>query len=358
MKSLIILTTLTIFSIGVFAQELTEVQFEKVLHNFGDIREENGPVSYDFRFTNVGKADFIISDLKASCGCTSPAYSKEPVKPGKTGFIRVTYDPTNKEGGFNETVTVTSNSKTKYQVSILGNVIPRPRTLLDDYPTVMGALRFKVHHVVMGEINRNSFDTGYIYAYNNSDKAVTIKYVSTPEHIRCDPTPIVIQPKEKKTIQVFYSTYIQQNLGYNFDRIQLVTDDAAYPEKEFIVVANVVNNYIQMTEEQLANAPKIEFDKKVHDFGTVKQGQILTTEFTFSNKGKDQLVIYDTKTNCGCTASTLNKMRFDPGESSIIKVTLDTKGKSGYIQQSVTVKTNDPNNPEVVLLLNARVEKL
>lgn len=357
MKYLILLLFSAILTARTFSQDMTEILFEKVLHNFGDIREENGPVSYDFKFTNTGKADFIISDLKASCGCTTPAYSKDPVKPGKTGFIRVTYDPTNKDGGFNETVTVFANSKTKYQVSIIGNVIPRPRSILDDYPTVMGALRFKVHHVSLGEIKRNSYDTGFIYAYNPTDKAITIKYISTPEHIRCEQTPIVIKPKEKRTIMVFYSTLLQQNLGYNFDRIQLVTDDESYPEKEFIVVANVINNYVEMTEDQLANAPKIEFDKKVHDFGTLKQGQVVTTEFKFTNKGKDQLVIYDTKTNCGCTASTLNQMRFEPGESSIIKVTLDTKGKSGYIQQSVTVKTNDPNNPEVVLLLNARVEK-
>jgi len=357
MKIILLLPFWLLVTFTLIAQQNTELQFEKYNHNFGEIKEENGPVGVDFKFTNTGKYDFIIEKVDVSCGCTAPAYTKEAVKPGKTGYVRATYDTKNKDGEFTETLTISGNLNAKIQLKIMGSVIPRPRTVLDDYPASMGSLRFKVNHVVMGDINRNSYDTGYIHLLNNSDKTITISQITVPEHIRTSQTPIKIQPNEKKTIEVFFSTYLKTELGYSFDRIYLVTDDATYPDKEIIVVANIVNNYMEMDEEQLKNAPRIEFKTTSHNFGTLKQGSIVNTEFEFTNSGKDQLVIYDTKTNCGCTATTLNKMKFNPGESSIIRVTLDTKGKDGYIQQSVNVKTNDPNNPEVFLIVNAKVQK-
>jgi len=357
MKTIIITLLITSTIIKLSAQDLTEITFDKFNHNFGEVKEENGPVSIDFKYTVTGKNDFVIEKVEASCGCTSPAYTKENVKPGKTGYIRATYDTKNKEGAFNETLTVTGNIKGKIVLTIMGSVSPRPRTILDDYPAVMGQLRFKVNHVVLGEVNRNSYDTGYLYLLNSSPKTITIKYITTPEHIKCTQTPIIIQPNEKKTIEVFYSSYLKKDLGYSFDRILLVTDDAGYEEKEFVVVANIIQEYNNFSEEELKNAPKIEFKKTTHDFGDLKEGSVVNVEFEFKNIGKDQLVIYETKTNCGCTATTLNKLRFMPGESSVIRVTLNTKGKSGYIQQSVDVKTNDPNNPEVFLILNAKVIK-
>jgi len=347
-----------IFSFSLHSQEQAMIEFEKVTHDFGTINETDGAVYYEFKFINRGKVPFEITKIEPSCGCTTPDYSKEPVKGGKSGYVRVTFDPTNKEGGFNESVVIESNAKGKLYLTITGIVNPRPRTFLDDYPVVMGNLRFKVHHVVMGEVFRNSIDTGFIYAYNAGSKTIKISGFTTPDHIRGEITPIIIQPNESKSIQVYFSSYIYQNLGYNFDRIHMITDDANMPEKEFVVVANVVNNYSEMKEEDLKNAPKIEFEKSVHDFGTVNQGQVLTTEFKYKNTGKDQLVIYDTKSSCGCTATTMGKTRVEPGEESVIKVVYNTKGKKGPSSEAITVKTNDPNQPEFYLYIKADVKSI
>jgi hypothetical protein len=341
-----------------YAQDFAYVEFEKTTHIFGQIQEVNGLVAHDFKFVNKGKVPFVIKEIKPSCGCTSPEYSREPVKPGKSGFVRVTFDPKNKEGAFVETIIIESNANGKLQLTIEGSVVPRPRTFIDDYPVVMGNMRFKVHHVVLGDIYRNSIDTGYIYAYNNSTKPLKITHFIAPEHIRGEITPIVIMPKQERTIQIFFSSYLMQNLGYNFDRIQMVTDDTENPEKEFVVVANVTNNYKEMTEDELKNSPKIEFDKTVHDFGTVNQGQVLTTEFKYKNSGKDQLVIYDTKAACGCTAMTLGRNRIEAGDESVIKVVYDTKGKKGKTSEVINIKTNDPNQPEVYIYIKADVKSI
>ena len=67
------------------------------------------PVSYEFRFTNAGMAPLVISSVKASCGCTVTAYTKEPVEKGGSGFVRATYDAA-KPGKYSKTVTVYANT--------------------------------------------------------------------------------------------------------------------------------------------------------------------------------------------------------------------------------------------------------
>ena len=81
------------------------------------------PVSYEFRFSNTGMAPLIITSVKASCGCTVTAYTKEPVEKGSSGFVRATYDAA-KAGKFNKTIAVNANTpEGTVQLTIKGEVI-------------------------------------------------------------------------------------------------------------------------------------------------------------------------------------------------------------------------------------------
>src|SRR3989337_1775004 len=85
-------------------------QFEKTVHDFGTVKEDGGPVSYEFTFVNMGKEPVIIANVKASCGYTTPGWTMEPVLPGKKGFVKAQFDPMNRPGTFNKTLTITSNT--------------------------------------------------------------------------------------------------------------------------------------------------------------------------------------------------------------------------------------------------------
>lgn len=99
--------------------------FEKVLHDFGNI-EYDGNGTCEFVFKNTGKEPLILSNVQASCGCTIPEWSKEPIKKGTTSVIKVKYD-TKRQGNFTKTITVTSNAKNQTEViTIKGNVLPSP----------------------------------------------------------------------------------------------------------------------------------------------------------------------------------------------------------------------------------------
>ncbi|HEU5146952.1 MAG TPA: DUF1573 domain-containing protein [Chryseosolibacter sp.] len=77
-------------------------------HDFGKTKVGQ-PLTYEFRFTNTGMAPLIISSVKASCGCTVTAYTKDPVEHGTSGFVRATYDA-QKPGVYSKTVAVYANT--------------------------------------------------------------------------------------------------------------------------------------------------------------------------------------------------------------------------------------------------------
>lgn len=102
-----------------------EITFENIVHDYGSIYQgDNG--TCQFVFKNTGKADLILTNCRASCGCTVPEWPKDPIAPGKKATIKVTYN-TQRVGPFNKTVTVESNaSNDKVVLSIKGNVAPKP----------------------------------------------------------------------------------------------------------------------------------------------------------------------------------------------------------------------------------------
>ncbi len=86
-----------------------EMTFEKTTHHFGEIIEGE-KVSYVFRFTNTGGSELVIASAQGSCGCTVPEFTREPVKPGGKGEIKVTFDSSGRSGMQSKTITVISNS--------------------------------------------------------------------------------------------------------------------------------------------------------------------------------------------------------------------------------------------------------
>ncbi len=88
---------------------LPQFEFEEMNHDFGTITE--GEIAeHTFTFTNTGDAPLVIQSTSASCGCTTPSYSREPVAPGETGEVQVKFNSQNRPGMQNKTITITANT--------------------------------------------------------------------------------------------------------------------------------------------------------------------------------------------------------------------------------------------------------
>lgn len=93
------------------AERYAEISFDTLRHDFGKFSKKEPVVKCSFEFTNTGTAPLVIHQAFASCGCTVPSYSKEPIKPGERGTIDVTYNGTDKfPGHFQKTITIRSNA--------------------------------------------------------------------------------------------------------------------------------------------------------------------------------------------------------------------------------------------------------
>jgi hypothetical protein len=102
------------------------ISAEETVYDFGEIKEGDGPVTHAFKIKNDGEAALVVTKVVASCGCTTPEWTKEPIASGKTGEVKATYDPLNRPGPFTKTISVYSNGKEgSYILTIRGKVIPK-----------------------------------------------------------------------------------------------------------------------------------------------------------------------------------------------------------------------------------------
>lgn len=100
--------------------------FEETVFDFGNIKEQGGPVSHEFQFSNLGNGNLVILDATAECGCTRPEYPKKPIAPGKKSNIKVTFNPIGRPGAFTKQVTVKTNGNPrKIRLKIRGTVVPK-----------------------------------------------------------------------------------------------------------------------------------------------------------------------------------------------------------------------------------------
>lgn len=111
------------------AKKYPELKFEKTTIDFGTFSQDNPVQKCVFKFTNVGKEKLIINYVHTACGCTVADYPKDPISPGASGEIRVTYDGTGKmPGKFKKYVQIFSNCKDEMcRVFIQGDMTAMPK---------------------------------------------------------------------------------------------------------------------------------------------------------------------------------------------------------------------------------------
>lgn len=192
---------------GVAAQN-AEITFETMEYNFGDIPELGGPATFRFVYTNTGKKPLAISSVQTTCGCTSPAWSQEPVLPGKKGFIDVTFDPRDRTGSFSKRIIVGSNAATpEVTLYISGAVVPRPSPISKEYPYTMFDLRLKTPTIKLGKIQQNQTATNDIEVINPSKASLLIEPEtdSLPPYIEIEALPSILKPGEKGIIRTRFN---------------------------------------------------------------------------------------------------------------------------------------------------------
>jgi len=334
----------------------SQITFEKVQHNFGTFKEELGVQTVSFNFKNDGKVPLILNNVQASCGCTTPEWTREPVAPGAKGLIKVSYDPRNRPGVFNKTIRVSSNAENADVVlTILGDVNPRSRTIKKDYPNEICPLRAKTNHIAFNSIKQNQIKKDSVEIINNSEQPVQLSFKTPPPHLNAVIKPSKLSPKQKGYLIVTFDASKIQAFGFVMHRIYLNIDGQDDYRNSVAVSTTLEEDFSKMTAAELATAPQVTYDNESFDFGDIKPNAKVEHTFNLKNIGKRDLLIRDVKSSCGCTAVSPSKNMVASNESVPLKVVFDSTGKSGRQNKTITVITNDPKNPTTILRISTNI---
>ncbi|MFK7972651.1 MAG: DUF1573 domain-containing protein [Bacteroidia bacterium] len=330
-----------------------KINFDKTTHEFGEV--ENGdPTETTFTFTNTSDVPVTLENVRASCGCTTPKWTREAVAPGKTGEIAVKYNSF-RTGKFTKSITVKYDSVERPIVLyIKGNVnAPKPKDV-DIYKDKAGSLSFDRVDVNIGSFNSDQEQAIEFLVKNTSDKTITFtgKYEAKDMIKDVKPSLYQLAPGDKGTVKVSINgSYFDKTETFSTE-VVVDTDDPEGAKKTLRISGRVNRVY---SADELAKMPNIEFKKTVYTGGEVIEGEKLKATFAFTNTGGSDLVIESVKASCGCTATEPKDKIVKPGETSEILATFDSRGRPGKQNKSITVRTNDPDSGAIMLRLECEV---
>lgn len=355
LHAITVMCLVMIVNIG-FAQGQAKITFEKTEHNFGSFMEAAGVQTTTFKFKNTGTVPLILNNVRASCGCTTPKWTRDPIAPNESGEITVSYDPKNRPGAFTKSITVGSNAENStVNLTISGQVEQREKTLAEKYPREIGSLRAETNHISFAQLKQNAIETKELELINDTEKPVKVELQTVPAHLTVKIEPETIPAKGRGRMAVTYDAKLADTYGFASHRIYLSLDGSKDYKNSIGVSATIEEDFSQLTPAQLANAPVAEFNVLDFDFGDMKQGDKKEYTFNLTNSGKSDLQIRNVRSSCGCTAVAPSKKVVTPGETVPIKVTFDSRGKRGRQSKSITVITNDPKNPTSTLRISSNI---
>jgi hypothetical protein len=358
-ESLVFIMLMTLQLSAVFAQVAPKLKFREETYDFGAISEEKGPVTHEFVFTNNSSRPVKILKVQASCGCTTPGWSKEVVEPGKKGFIQASYDPKGRPGFFTKSLTVTTDLEANPVIlQIKGQVTNGDEVSTSDFPVGKGSLKLKVSSFNMGRVFLKDEYVVREFPVINSGAApvhFTGKFIH-PAYIKADVQPRTIGRGEKATIKISYNGALKNQYGFQSDNIEIETDDKINPVKSFSVYATLEDFFAELSAAELAKAPQLTFDSHSLDFGNIQANATTEKEIQFTNTGKKELELKSIQPNCSCITASSAKVSLKPGESSTIKIAFSPQDRKGTQNKAITFYSNDPQNPVQRLTFTAYVQ--
>ncbi|MFO7256167.1 MAG: DUF1573 domain-containing protein [Bacteroidota bacterium] len=354
------LALLLLFASAASGQHIQSIRFQELVHDFGYIDQHGGPVSYSFQFVNTGDKPVRIISVQASCGCTTPDWTRDPVPPGKGGFIQASYDPKGRPGYFNKSLTVTTDADaTPVVLQIKGQVsMGSELAAVSEFRSPMGSWKLKTTSFNMGKVYRkDEFTVREFPLYNGGERPVTFLKMEGPSYIKTEVLPPTLPPRAQGKVRILYNGAERDAYGFQSDRIDIHTDDEDMPVKSITVYATLEDHFPVMSREELQRAPVLRILGSSFDLGKIKQYKDARHVVTLRNDGKSRLTINAVQPNCRCISTELASKELKPGEEATLEIIFNPEDRLGTQQKSVVIYSNDPQSPAQRITFNAYVEK-
>lgn len=312
-------------------------------HDFGTINENDGDATCIMKLVNVGDEPLVVVKARASCGCTRPKYSSDPIAPGDTLDVTVAYDPVGRPGRFSKKIYFDTNGEELRSTLIIsGVVIASDQTIKSRFPVDAGKIKLRKSIVPMGEIKHGKTKSSFVEAYNQSNDTLYPTWAGVPEYLSVMFAPKAIPPGEQATISFYLNTFKSDKWGLIEDKMYFIPEPGA-DSVALEISATIVEDFSKMTPGERMNAPAIAISPDRLDLGVLSPDQgVVTKEFTIQNYGEAPLLIRRVYGTDGIEID-IEKTKIKKGKTSRLKVSVDpSKINNKIINARVTIVANDP----------------
>ena len=333
-----------LFMIMMFVGLSGHARWSATSHHFGVIAEDSGRVECCFTLLNDSSEAIAILSARTTCGCTLSDYPRDPIAPGDSAIVTVTFDPAGRPGQFTKYINVeTTGTPSKTRLAISGTVIGSEATIAQRFPVDFGALRLVHNPILIGEVSGTRIRSVYSEGYNRSSDSIRVSINKAPKWLKVNVAPSVVAPGNQLQIIFYIDPEKCPEYGLIEDSIAIAVDDQI---RSINFTLNHTEDFSQLTDAQRANAPIAFIAQRRLDFGRISGGSHPQLTATIENRGNDRLIIRRVYSDSPAIKAAVKSSSLKKGKSGEIIVEVDPMLISGSIlNERITIITNDPANP-------------
>jgi len=330
---------------------------DETTHDYGYIYEDDGDAMHIFTITNTGDEPLIIDHVQSSCGCTEPLWTEEPIEPGKTGDVVITYAAKSRPGPFTKTVTVYTNEKKRRQrLTIKGDVIPRAAMLARLLTDTLGTVASERKDFNFAELADGEKSTITTWLKNTSDEDLAIEISNIPEYISvAAPEKLEGNKMSRLSVTIDNTGINRKGRLLNAMKWKAVSSSGKTFTADIPISANLVQNFKKMTAAEKENSPALKIQEPAEfEFGKVKKSggflgiggnKAVTRTLTVSNTGKSPLELHSVSCDDEILKTAISATTLQPGESATLTVSLRPGDFEGVFISNVIIVSNDYRAP-------------
>lgn len=339
------------------------VEFDKTVHDFGDVMLSDGPLRCTFTMKNISDKPVVIYNVVTSCGCTDVEWTRQPIMPGKTGTISSTYS--NDEGPYPFDKNLTA------YVSGIGNPVilklrgvshEKQLSLEEMFPVRFGSLGMKSAELKCGNLEQGGYRSDEVKVANLSSSPVRISFSGITPGLTVSVSPNPIPARSTADLK-FTVTADREHWGKNWHHAVPLVNGKAYTATEdgkktsgISVYSFTKENFSSLSKEERDAGSRPMFSSSTFSFGKIKAGTPVKAEFNFTNIGKNDFRAYKVDIDADkATHTDIPVVKC--GFKGSFLVNLDTAGMpAGETLVIVTLTTNSPSRPIVNLFITGWIE--
>ena len=330
--------------------------FDKLVHDFGDVSMDDGPLTCTFTVTNNGTEPLVLFEVVSSCGCTDVTWTREPLQPGKSGTISATFKNEDGPFPFDKTLTVYISGQRKPVILRLrGTVHEKKKSLSELYGAQkLGDFGLKARDYKAGVLKQGLTVSETATVANLGKKPLKVEFTEVSEHLKLNISPNPIPAGSTATL-IFTIEAAPGLYGkHTYTAVPVLNGRKA--SAPISVWSTTRENFDKWTDEERNNGAIPVFENSTANFGIVKAGDPVEVTFNCSNRGKSTFHIYQADPE-DPALKVLEMTDCEPGGKGLVRVSLNTSAvEKGEAVIMLTLTTNSPLRPVVNLFVAGQIQ--